>query len=518
MIGIVEQAAPADDRATRALALSERRFHAVVSALAGGVIILRSSTDVLDANPSAQRILGVGGDELIGQLRWWERFDLAPQDGTLADLCDAIVAGGLTRDSLVWFTRADGERRLASLNSGVLADVGDGGEAEYLVSFDDVTDKWRAREALRQLANDNEQILSAAGEGIWRTDNQGLITFVNPAACRLLGVEPPDVLGRPAHDLMHHSYADGESYPIERCPINAVLRDGAVHRRDDEVFWRADGSSFEVDYTSAPIRADDEIVGAVCVFSDITQRKAHERELQARADCISLVARALEEERFLVYAQPIIDLSTGEMTREELLVRLRNEEGGIEAPHAFIPDAERFGPIEQIDRWMIGQAVMLAAAGRSVEVNLSARSLGSATLTDEISRLLREHGADPEKLVFEVTETAAAENFDNARAFAERLRGMGCRFALDDFGTGYGTLVYLRDLPTSFLKIDMRFVRNVVHDAADRRMVQSIVQVAHDHGQSTIAEGVEDRATLDLLRELGVDEAQGYYIGRPCPA
>ena len=119
--------------------------------------------------------------------------------------------------------------------------------------------------------------------------------------------------------------------------------------------------------------------------------------------------------------------------------------------------------------------------------------------------------------MFEITETALADNLDAARTFAQRLRKLGCKFALDDFGIGHGTFTYLRQLPVDFLKIDIQFVRDLLGDAEARHVVQAIVGVAHQFGIETIAEGVEDQATLDELRRMGVDYAQGYFTGRPGP-
>ena len=148
-------------------------------------------------------------------------------------------------------------------------------------------------------------------------------------------------------------------------------------------------------------------------------------------------------------------------------------------------------------------------------MNISGKSIGDAALVRLIETQLRTVGPDPANLIFEITETAAAENLDAARDFAWRLRGLGCGFALDDFGTGYGTFAYLKHLPVTFIKIDMEFVRYLAIDPSDQKIVKSIIAVARNFGVQTIAEGVEHQATLDLLRSLGVDYAQGFLIGEP---
>jgi EAL domain-containing protein (putative c-di-GMP-specific phosphodiesterase class I) len=220
----------------------------------------------------------------------------------------------------------------------------------------------------------------------------------------------------------------------------------------------------------------------------------------------------------VLHAQPILELATNTIHQEELLVRMRGGRGqdDLVMPSEFLPPAERFGLVQEIDRWVVAEAVKLAKE-RRVEVNLSGKSIGDAALIRLIEAQLRSQGTDPGNLIFEITETAAAENLDAARDFAWRLRGLGCGFALDDFGTGYGTFAYLKHLPVAFIKIDMEFVRYLAIDPSDQKIVKSIIAVAQNFGVQTIAEGVEHQATLDLLRDLGVDYAQGFLIGEPLP-
>jgi diguanylate cyclase (GGDEF)-like protein/PAS domain S-box-containing protein len=225
---------------------------------------------------------------------------------------------------------------------------------------------------------------------------------------------------------------------------------------------------------------------------------------------------AIDSGRLILHAQPILDLRTGEIAQEELLVRMADARGGLIPPGAFIPAAERFGLIHEIDRWVVARGLELARRGRRVEVNLSAHSIGDRQITKLVAAGL-EDGIQGENLIFEITETAAAANFSEARDFAERLTRLGCGFALDDFGTGFGSFTYLKHVPATYLKIDMEFVRDLARDQADRRVVKAIVNIAEGFGQRTIAEGVEDADTLELLRSFGVHYAQGYYIGRPAP-
>ena len=368
-----------------------------------------------------------------------------------------------------------------------------------------------------QLAREREMILNSAGDGIYRVDREGRITYANPAVAGLLDCRVEDLLGRDAHELVHHSRADRTPFPIDECRIKASLR-GEVHHVTDEVFWRPNGTHFPVDYTSAPIRENGEITGVVCVFSDITEQKQREVELRDQLEWHQRISRAVERDELLVYSQPIVDLQTGRPVHEELLVRMRGSAPKeVIPPGVFLPYAERLGLIQSIDRWMLDQSLKLLNESRAVAVNLSARSINDLELTTEIAGALSKQPADPSQLIVEITETAAAEKSDVAEEFAQRLSHLGCRLALDDFGTGFGTMTYLRDFPADFLKIDIEFVRDLHTSEANQRLVKTILEIARQNNQQTIAEGVEAEHTAALLRHYGVDYAQGYLFGRPEP-
>jgi EAL domain-containing protein (putative c-di-GMP-specific phosphodiesterase class I) len=191
-------------------------------------------------------------------------------------------------------------------------------------------------------------------------------------------------------------------------------------------------------------------------------------------------------------------------------------DGQLVPPAAFIPAAEEFGLIGEIDRWVVSQALALARLQRPVEVNLSAQSLGDEWIRAAVEAAVAD-GVRPELLTFEITETAAARNLDVAREFSSALARLGCAFAIDDFGTGFGSLIYLRHLPIARVKIDMQFVRDMLTNPGDEKVVSAIVSTARAMGQETVAEGVEDAATLERLVEIGVDFAQGFHIERPRP-
>ena len=245
-------------------------------------------------------------------------------------------------------------------------------------------------------------------------------------------------------------------------------------------------------------------------------------DLRGRHTWVERIQDALDSDSLILYAQPILNLSTDQVDRYELLLRMVAPDGSLIMPGDFLPSAERAGMIAQIDRWVVTEACrMLSERQRAgdwthFEVNLSGPSMGDPAILEVIERGL---STLPQAvgLVIEVTETAAITDIDRARAFAEHLESLGCEFALDDFGAGYGSFFYLKHLPFDYLKIDGEFIRGVATDRADQILVRSLVQIATELGKRTIAEFVEDEPTLEMLRRLGVDYAQGYHVGRPAP-
>jgi EAL domain-containing protein (putative c-di-GMP-specific phosphodiesterase class I) len=245
--------------------------------------------------------------------------------------------------------------------------------------------------------------------------------------------------------------------------------------------------------------------------------------MKARITWAEKIREALEEDRFTLYAQPIVELASGEVRQHELLLRMLDERGEAIPPAAFLAVAERFDLMQDIDRWVVARAIRQMAeqkaAGRELifEVNISGSSTGDPELLTIIERELAETGVDPVNLVLEVTETTAVANIPRAQQFAARLAELGCRFALDDFGAGFGSFYYLKHLPFDLLKIDGEFVRSCTSNTTDQLLIRAAVDIARGLGKKTIAEYVGDEETVELLRELGVDYAQGFHVGRPGP-
>jgi EAL domain-containing protein (putative c-di-GMP-specific phosphodiesterase class I) len=288
----------------------------------------------------------------------------------------------------------------------------------------------------------------------------------------------------------------------------------------NDAFTRKDGSIFPVAYSAGPLHDGTDVRGVVVAFRDTTDEQVERTRAQRELDALTWIGRirdALDDDRLVLYSQPIVPLSGDREHREELLVRMIGTNGEIILPGSFVPVAEKYGQVREIDEWVITQTARLASRGGLVHANLSADSIVSVDLLPRIERALKAADADPANVVFELTETALMANMDAAHAFARGITDIGCGLALDDFGTGYGSFTYLQRLQIKYLKIDMAFVHDLASNAANQHLVKAIVNIAQSFDQQTIAEGVEDGDTLELLREFGVDYVQGFHIGRPQP-
>jgi diguanylate cyclase (GGDEF)-like protein/PAS domain S-box-containing protein len=248
-----------------------------------------------------------------------------------------------------------------------------------------------------------------------------------------------------------------------------------------------------------------------------------ETRIEARMSWADMIRDALAEDRFVLHAQPIVDLASGEATQYELLLRMRGADGELIGPSAFLPVAERFDLMAAIDRWVVARAIRMVGAelraGRrlTVEINISGRSAGDPELLELIEHELQAGEVCPSQIIFEITETIAVSNIPRAQHFAARLADLGCRFALDDFGAGFGSFYYLKHLPFDYLKIDGEFVRHSAADPTDQLVIQAVVDIARGLGKRTVAEHVGDSETAALLQRMGVDHAQGFHLGEPAP-
>ena len=233
------------------------------------------------------------------------------------------------------------------------------------------------------------------------------------------------------------------------------------------------------------------------------------------------IKEAVEKGNFALACQPIVTTHSGEIESYEILIRMLDEHNKLIMPGAFLPSAERFGLAVEIDKWVIAKSIDTLVEQRKTNpkmrysVNLSGQTLSDQSVCDLILDMLHQSQLDPAALTFEVTETAAIGDMSLAEVFLSRLQQIGCKTSLDDFGSGMSSFAYLRDLPVDYVKIDGRFVKHMATNRVDQAMVKAMNEIAHALGKQTVAEFVEDEATMELLRAYGVDYAQGYHLGKP---
>ena len=329
---------------------------------------------------------------------------------------------------------------------------------------------------------------------------------------------------------------------LESCSLDEAMRMAETLReavRNFRFTWEERVFRLGASIGVVPITADNEDVASILSAADSACAAAKEQgrnrvhsfaendiELMRRRREMQWAARitaALEEGRFELFRMPIQPLQKKiEGAHYELLLRMRDENGRIVAPDNFIAAAERYGITPNIDRWVIENAfrwLVSEADERErlamCSINLSGQSLGDDKFLPFVIDQFQRSGIDSSKICFEITETAAVASFSQANRFIQALKELGCKFALDDFGTGLSSFGYLKHFPVDYLKIDGSFVREILHDPIDREMVRSINEIGHLTGKQTIAEFAENAEIIQMLKNIGVDYAQGYGIAQP---
>jgi diguanylate cyclase (GGDEF)-like protein len=246
-----------------------------------------------------------------------------------------------------------------------------------------------------------------------------------------------------------------------------------------------------------------------------------EKERRRDIYWVPIIKKALLEKKFFLVYQPVVELSNGQISHYEALIRMKGEDNLTITPNQFIPAAERMGLIHCIDLWVVETAIdflagLPAEMGKlSLAINLSSAAFKDAALLPTIRDKLELTWVNAGRLTFEITETAAIENFEKTRDMINKIRALGCKFALDDFGAGFCSFNYLKSFPVDYIKIDGQFIQNLINDETDQVLVKSMVEIATQLGKKTIAEFVESPQTICKLKEIGIDFVQGYILGRP---
>ncbi|SFB48397.1 PAS domain S-box-containing protein/diguanylate cyclase (GGDEF) domain-containing protein [Nocardioides alpinus] len=347
-------------------------------------------------------------------------------------------------------------------------------------------------------------------------------------------IRSTDVVGRLGGDEFAILLTDADQADAARVAELVVERVRTHAATLDGVARRVTASVGAVTFRAASEHAADALALADMTMYDakeagrnqvavLTEGDVRGPRTSARLHWQSRIEAALENDRFELHLQPIMNIADGRISSAEVLLRLRDQDELV-PPARFIYIAERVGLMPRVDAWVVDKSLELLARLRrehdpefEFEVNLSGHSIGSTEIESVIVSSLATHGVDPSALILEITETAAVGDVALARDFAERMTDLGCAFALDDFGAGFGSFYYLKHLFFDYVKIDGEFVAHVHESQVDRTIMRSIVGIARDLGKRTVAEFVSSQEILDVCREEGVDFAQGYLIGKPVP-
>ncbi len=329
---------------------------------------------------------------------------------------------------------------------------------------------------------------------------------------------------------------------LENCQLDKALvicNELKTKIRSFPFVWAGHGFQIGASIGVVPVTPDKESVSQLLSQADIACYSAkdlgrdriyvyHDEDSETiqRHSEIQQAARirdVISNDQFRLFCQPIVDVSAGEagMPQWEVLLRMVDFSGNLVLPSAFIPSAERYGLMSAIDRWVIRQTLSTLVSydfdNMLVNINLSGNSLGEENLLDFVLSQLKEFSISPERICFEITETAAIHHLHKAQSFIIPFRAQGGRIALDDFGSGFSSFRYLKSLPVDYIKIDGVFVSDMVSNPGDQLMVEAITQIAHTLGIKVIAEHASTQQVIRLLQDIGVDYVQGYGIGLPVP-
>ncbi|MGH1441822.1 MAG: putative bifunctional diguanylate cyclase/phosphodiesterase [Cellvibrionaceae bacterium] len=343
-------------------------------------------------------------------------------------------------------------------------------------------------------------------------------------------------------DILGRMGGDEFAAIMSHCTVEQSLRvTQRIHEEFEAFRFVWDGKTFSVGVSAGIASIDNHsesvsgllqnVDGACYIAKQTGRNKTHifsEKDedfsqRQGEMRWIGRITEAFENDDFVLYAQSILPLQSDQGAFYELLLRM--EDGAdVIAPGLFLPAAERYDLSIKIDRWVLRQALEWIAScppvlekTKHVFINLSGKTIGNKSFQRYTMTLLKEYDVQPEKICFEITETTAIANLAEAIDFIKDLKELGCFFALDDFGSGVSSFGYLKNLPVDYLKIDGMFIRDMYVNEVNLAMVKSINDISHVMGKKTIAEFVEDDRTFGMLRNIGIDYAQGYGIDYPMP-
>jgi len=551
-------------RIEKALRDSEERFRVIADTAPVAMVISRlHDGSILYANKQVETLFEKQPEDIIGRTLP-ELFDSVE---TRQELLELLTSEGQLLGHEVMLKKRDGSDICLSLSSrsitlqgeqvvcSALLDITEAYELaqqlSYQASYDPLTGLVNRREFQSHLHRIIVMARQKHTENALCFMDLDQFKVVNDSCGHIAGDE---LLRQLAHllknnvrkqDILARLGGDEFAILLENCSLqqaervaNAIrqaIQDFRFHWEDNTFSVGVSLGLVPVDWTSETTtdllrRADT----ACYTAKDMGRNRIHvyhpdDEELAKRhgeMQWLSRINEALRENRLQLWAQAVLPIQDSAEKGEhfELLVRFQDRNGNIVPPDAFLPTAERYNLAPRIDRWVISTILNWYSQDTSrleslsmCSINLSGQSLSDDELLKYIIEHFESSGIDPHKFCFEVTETAAIANLTYATDFIKALKNMGARFALDDFGSGLSSFAYLKNLPVDYLKIDGQFVRDVLVDPIDLAMVKSINDIGHVMGKKTIAEFVENKDILEIMKEVGIDYAQGYGIAKPAP-
>lgn len=559
----------ARERALAAEHRADELYRSVVETLSEGVALQGPDGSIRTANAAAARIMGSTPTRMVGKNDATGHREVLREDGTSWPLTEqpALVTartGRGQRDVVMGLKAPDDEITWISVTTRPLALEPEGWSV--VTSVTDITDRRRAQVELQRLADRDpltgmfnrrrlEADLSRLLAEVARYDGAGAVVvldldnfkYVNDSMGHAVGDDLICSTANAIQDRLRESDTaarlGGDEFAVILPRVSAEEAQGAARSLLDVIRQKAvvqtrDGPRRTTASAGIAVMDPGQTSSEVLAHADMAMYAAKERgkdgvvvfepggDRQAQAAAglswAERIRSALEDDRLFLEAQPIVALE-GEATgrRYELLVRLRTETGETVAPGVFLPVAERFDLMRDVDRWVLTRAARLLGelrqAGQNdvhLSVNLSPRSVDMDML-ETIRTALEVHGGDPERLTVEITETAAIADLERAQLFADALRAIGVRLALDDFGAGFSSFQHLTRVHFDEIKIDGEYVRNLADDQTHQLLVGSLVDLARGLGKDITAEFVSDDRTIGLLRSYGVQWGQGFHLGRP---
>lgn len=551
-----------------ALKASETRYRQLYENVVAGVFQTTPDGKFMAANPALVRLLGYDSEDELLALCIESDLYMYPEER--ANWLQHIATSGEIHNAELVLKRKDGRKIVVLENSravrdengqvmyyeGTLIDITEAHELSrqlsYEASHDALSGLINRREFELRLQRALDSVQAGSTHAVCYLDLDQF-KIINDTCGHIAGDELLRQLAQVlqnkvrTHDTLARLGGDEFGLLLQDCKIEDAMRvaNGLLKAVEHHVFvWGNNTFSVGASIGLVPVTTTFRRVTQILQAADAACYAAKDQgrnrihvyqeddtlvaQRHGEMQWVARVKRALNDNRFFLEAQPIVPLQgQGDDKRDgkrnyELLVRMRDESGRVVPPGAFLPAVERYNLSQRLDRWVISTALQWIGTHRArmdrvsrVFINLSGDSVGDPQLQEFIRNCLIEMQAPPEKVGFEITETAAIGNLTRANQLIADLRQLGCAFSLDDFGSGVSSFAYLKALTVDFLKIDGLFIGNIVQDRIDYEMVRSITDIGHVMGKKVVAESVENLEAMEKLRQIGVDFVQGFAVGGP---